>query len=297
MRLARSVLILLLLAGNARAAVVVRDDGGTNITLKQPARRIVSLSPHNTELLFAAGAGGRVIAAVEYSNFPQQAKSLPLVGSAAALDIERIASLKPDLVVAWGSGNPRRQLDAIRQLKIPLFVSEPKTLEDIAGTLRRLGALAGTDVDADKAADNFDQRLTALRKRYSDKPTVTVFYEVWNQPLMTIGGKHVISQIIELCGGRNVFADNAQLAPALDAEAVIHANPEVIVASGMDINRPEWLDAWRQWPSMRASAANNLYAIPPDLLHRQTPRILDGAQQMCEALESARNKRDATPSR
>ena len=134
MRLARSVLILLLLAGNARAAVVVRDDGGTNITLKQPARRIVSLSPHNTELLFAAGAGGRVIAAVEYSNFPQQAKSLPLVGSAAALDIERIASLKPDLVVAWGSGNPRRQLDAIRQLKIPLFVSEPKTLEDIAGT-------------------------------------------------------------------------------------------------------------------------------------------------------------------
>jgi iron complex transport system substrate-binding protein len=289
MRIARSLSFLLLLAGNACAVVVV-DDNGTSITIEQPARRIISLSPHNTELLFAAGAGDRVIAAVDYSDYPEQAGFLPRVGRAAALDIERIAALKPDVVIGWGSGNPQRQLDAIRRLKIPLFISEPRNIDDIAGTLRRLGSLVGTEDMAERAAGDFDRRLADLRKRYSSQPVLTVFYEVWNQPLMTVGGKHVISQIIELCGGRNVFADNTQLAPALDTEAVLRANPEVIVASGMDINRPEWLDEWRRWPALRANATDNLYAIPPDLLHRHTPRILDGAQQMCAALESARTR-------
>lgn len=298
MRIAHLLLMLWLVGNGAFAcasAVVARDDSSNTITLKQPAKRIVSLSPHITELLFAVGAGDRVVAVVEYSDYPPAAKSLPLIGSASSLDIERIARLQPDLIVAWGSGNPKRQLELIRRLNIPLFVSEPKTLADIAATLRRIGKLAGTDIEAERAVSNFDQRLAELRGRYSGRPNVTVFHEVWNQPLMTIGGKHVINQIIELCGGRNVFAAATLLAPTIDTEAVLRFNPEVIVASGMDDKRPAWLDDWKKWPTLHATAAGNLDYIPPDLLHRQTPRILDGAQRMCEVLDAARAKRKLTP--
>jgi iron complex transport system substrate-binding protein len=290
MRLARLLTLLLLFAGNTLAAVV-QDDSGNRIEFKLPARRIVSLSPHITELLFAAGAGDRIVGVVDYSDFPAAAKLLPRIGSATALDAERIASLKPDLIVAWGSGNPAGQIAIVRRLKAPLFLSEPKHIDDIADTLRRLGELAGSEGIANAAANNFNSRLADLRKRYSLRPSVSVFFEIWHQPLMTIGGTHVISQIIELCGGENIFKQVTQLAPSLDMEAVIRANPEVIIASGLEINNPHWLDVWRSWPQLRATQADNLYAVPPDLLQRHTPRILDGAQQMCEALETARSKR------
>lgn len=290
----RALALLLFLATLCgRAEVVATDDSGRPVHLSKPASRIVSLSPHVTELLFTAGSGNRIVGVVEYSDYPEAAKSLPLVGRASALDIERIASLKPDLVVAWGSGNPPGQLATLRRLKIPLFISEPKRLDDIADTLRRLGKLAGSASVADPAADSFDKRLAGLRALYSKRPVVSVFYEIWNQPLMTVGGRHVISSIVDLCGGENIFRETRQLAPALDMEAVLHANPEVIIASGMDKNRPEWLDAWRAWPQLQATKAGNLYAVPPDLLQRHTPRILDGAQQLCEALEAARQKRQA----
>ena len=290
MRLARLLTLLLLLAGNTLAAVV-EDDSGNRIALKQPAQRIISLSPHITELLFAAGAGDRIVGAVEYSDYPEAAKSLPRIGSATALDAERIASLKPDLIVAWGSGNTAGQVATVRRLKVPLFISEPKRIDAIADTLRRLGLLAGSSAVADVAAVNFDKRLAVLRALYSQRAKVRVFYEIWHQPLMTIGGTHVISHIIEICGGENVFREVAQLAPSLDMEAVVRANPEVIIAGGMEINNPHWLDVWRAWPQLQATRAGNLYAVPPDLLQRHTPRILDGAQQMCEALEAARRKR------
>ena len=291
MRLVVWLTLLGLFASHAIAAAVVPDDSGNQIELKQPARRIVSLSPHITELLFAAGAGDRIVGVVEYSDYPEAAKSLPRIGSATALDAERIASLKPDLIVAWGSGNPAGQIATVRRLKIPLFISEPKRIDDIADTLRRLGMLAGSESIANAVAGNFDSRLADLRMRYSHRPTVSVFYEIWHQPLMTVGGTHVISHIIDLCGGKNVFKPVKQLAPSLDIEAVLRANPEVIIASGMEINDPHWLDVWRKWPQIRATKSGNLYAVPPDLLQRHTPRILDGAQQMCEALEAARSKR------
>lgn len=272
----------------AQAEIAVTDDAGNLLRLKQPAQRIVSLAPHVTELLFAAGAGDRVVAAVEYSNFPEAAKALPRIGSHTAFDIERIAALKPDLAIAWGSGNPSGQVAQLKRLGIPLFVSEPKQLEDIPANLRRLGLLSGRS--AEDAARSFEQRLRALRTGYSGLAPVTVFYEIWNQPLMTVGGAHAISAVIALCGGRNVFAGLAPLAATIDVEAVLRANPDLIVASGMDTARPEWLDQWRHWPQLNAVKRDNLFFIPPDLLQRHTPRILDGAESLCAALESARRK-------
>jgi iron complex transport system substrate-binding protein len=282
-------LFLLTICGAALAEVAATDDAGKFVRLARPAARIVSLSPHVTELLYAAGAGERVVAAVEYSDHPEAAKRLPRIGSYAALDLERIATLKPDLAVAWGSGNPPAQVAQLARLGIPVFISEPKRLEDIPATLRRLGQLTASAA-AEGAARDFERKHAALREKYAGRRSVPVFYEIWNQPLMTVGGEHVISAAITLCGGRNVFAQLTQPAEAVELEAVLRANPEAIVSGGMETMRREWLDQWRRWPQLTAVRRGNLFVVPPDLLQRHTPRLLDGAAILCEALETARQR-------
>lgn len=275
--------------GCAAAEIAVTDSAGVTLRLAQPASRIISLSPHITELLFAAGAGDRVVAAVEYSNYPDPARKLPRIGAHSAFDLERIAALKPDLAIAWLSGNPSGQLAQLRRLGIPIFVSETQRLVDIPDSLRKFGRLAGTDGEA--AAHAYEARLTGIRTRYGNASPVGVFYTIWNKPLMTVGGSHVISDAMALCGGFNVFADITQPAAHVALEAVLRADPEVIVASGMDEARPEWLDDWRRWPQLRAVRHDNLVFIPPDLLQRHTPRILDGTERLCVALAQARQRR------
>lgn len=273
----------------ARVELVLANDTRTPI-LPRPAERIVSLAPHLTELLYAAGAGSKIVGAVEYSNYPEAAKQLPRIGSSAAFDLERIATLKPDLVVAWGSGNPPGLLAQLRRLGIPIFVSEPQRLEDIAPTLERLGTLAGTMETARAAAAAFEARRAQLAARHAGKRPITVFYEIWNQPLMTVGGTHIITAAMALCGGQNVFASIGQPAAAIELEAVLRADPETIVASGMGEEKPEWLDDWRRWPQLRAVKQDNLFFVPPDLLQRPTPRILDGAERLCAALDKVRQR-------
>lgn len=274
----------------ARGEIGVTDVSGAGIRLAAPARRIVSLSPHITELLFAAGAGDRVVGTVDYSDYPPAAKLLPRVGG-HSLDLEAIVALKPDLVLGWQSGNAVAAVARLRALGLTVHLSEPKRIEDVAGELERIGKLAGTEATANAAAKAFRERYAQLAARYSRRPSVAVFYQIWKQPLMTVNGKQIISDAIRLCGGRNVFAQLPILAPTVTVEAVIAANPEVIVASGMGESRPEWLDDWRRWTTLTAVARDNLYFVPPDLLQRHTPRILDGAEKLCIHLEAARGKR------
>lgn len=266
------------------------DDIGRTVRLPAPARRIVSLAPHITELVYAAGAGERLVGAVDYSNYPPQAAALPRVGSYAAVDLEAVLALKPDLVIAWKTGNADPQYERIIRLGIPVFVSEPRRLDDVAISLSHMGRLAGTSTAAEAAAAAFRTRRDALAARYAGRAPVKVFYEIWHQPLMTVNGQHLISDVMALCGGRNVFASVSTLAPAVSEEAVLAAAPQAIVASGMDAARPEWLDAWRRWRSLPAVARDNLFFIPPELLQRHTPRILDGAQRLCEQLDQARRR-------
>ncbi|NJD36624.1 MAG: cobalamin-binding protein [Betaproteobacteria bacterium] len=274
----------------ARSEIVVTDVSGVSIRLAAPAKRIVSLTPHITELLFAAGAGDRLVGTAEYSDYPPAAKLLPRVGG-HSLDLEAIVALRPDLVLGWQSGNAAAAVARLRALGLTVHLSEPQRIEDIAGELERIGKLAGTVAAADAAAKAFRQRYAKLTARYSRQPPVDVFYQIWKQPLMTVNGKQIISDAIRLCGGRNVFAQLPILAPTVTVEAVIAVNPEVIVASGMGESRPEWLDDWRRWTSLTAVARDNLYFVPPDLLQRHTPRILDGAEKLCMHLEAARGKR------
>lgn len=286
-----SLLLLAALAGPAEAALVLRDDAGHTLHLATPARRIVALAPHITELLYAAGAGERLVGAVEFSDYPEPARRLPRVGSFSALDLEAVAALKPDLVIAWASGNRDAQLDRLAALGIPVFMSEPHTLADVGRSLEAFGQLAGSEDVAARAARDFAERRAALSGRYAARPAVRVFYEVWDRPLMTVNGAHLISDALALCGGRNVFADLPQLAPTVSVEGVLAADPEAIVASGMGEERPDWLDQWRRWPRLTAAARGNLYFIPPDLIQRHTPRILEAAERLCGFLEEARARR------
>lgn len=278
-----AALAVLTLALAARADVSARDDAGGAVVLAGPAQRIVSLSPHITELLYAAGAGGRIVGAVDYSDYPPQAKQIPRVGAYNALDMERIVALRPDLVVAWGSGNGMGVAGKLKTLGLRVFVSEPRTLEDVATSLERFGRLAGSDQTGRAAAAAFHARFDTLRRRYATRSAVSVFYQVWHRPLMTVNGEHLISRVIELCGGRNVFADLTALAPSIDIEAVLAADPQAIILSDENSRA-----LWRTWPRLAAVQHDHVFFIHPDLLHRHTPRILDGAEQLCAAFDTVR---------
>ena len=279
----------------AHATVDITDDAGNRIRLEHPAQRIVSLAPHVTELLFAAGAGARVVGVVAYSDFPPEAKSLPQVGGYSKVDLEAVAALQPDLVIAWKSGNRDTHLDRLRALGIPVFLNEPRSLEDVARSLEQFGTQAGTDTVAADAARAFRARHAALSARYRERPPVSTFYQIWDRPLMTINDEHLIADVIRLCGGRNVFGTLGTLSATVGVEAVLAANPQAIVASGMGEARPEWLGQWKRWPDLAANASGSLFFIPPDILQRHTPRILDGASRLCEQLESVRAKRGNAP--
>ena len=278
----RWVAALVLSTGIAHARVEVRDDYGRPVALPVPAQRIVSLAPHLTELLYAAGAGERVVGVVEHSDFPPQAAQLPRVGSEAAIDLEALIALRPDLVVAWPNAGSRRALERLDALALPVFRSEPRELDQIAATLERLGVLAGSEVPARRAAQAFRDRVRGLQARYSGRRSVRVFYQVWDRPLVTVNGEHIISKVMQLCGGENVFARLPLIAPEIDREAVVRADPELIVSSGAS------LEGWRSLSGISAVKYDRLYTIAPELLQRHTPRLLEGAEQLCELLERVR---------
>lgn len=265
-----------------------------NQPFNKPAQRIVSLSPHITELVYAAGAGAKLVGNVDYGDYPAAAKAVPKVGGYSKLDMEAIVALKPDLVLAWESGNPPAALAKLRALGIHVDVSQPDRMADVASEIARYGVLAGTSTVADAAALAFRTRQAALAARYSQRPRVDVFYQIWQQPLMTVNDRQIISDAIRLCGGRNVFGHLPILAPTVTVEAVLAANPEVIIASGMGDERPEWLNDWRRWKTLTAVKRDNLYFIPPVEIQRHTPRLLDGTEKLCQALEAARAKRNAS---
>ena len=283
--------LLSCIAATAQAEIVIRDDTGATVRLPQPARRIVSLAPHITENLFAAGAGARIVGAVDYSDFPEAAKRIPRVGGYSRPDLEAIVALKPDLVLTWRSGNADTVVDKLKSLGLTVYQSQPDRLEDIPAGIEKLGRLAGTEAVANKAAAHFRQHLADLRKQYAGKPAVPMFYQVWHRPLLTVGGGQIISDVIRLCGGENVFAALPAKAPAVSVEAVLATDPEAIVASGMGRDAPIGLDDWRSWTRLKAVARGNLFFVPSDLMQRPTPRLLDGAEQLCRHLETARGRR------
>lgn len=291
--LARTAIVTLLgllwtMPSFSHAAIVVNDDSGRSIELDHPARRIISLAPHITELLYEIGAGDFIVGAVQYSDYPQAAKGIRRIGGNNALDLESIVSLKPDLVIAWRGGNPVHQVEKLISLGIPVFYSDPVKLTDVADTLLRFGQLTGLTKNARSAQQAFLKRYRQLKQNYQHKKKVRTFYEIWNQPMMTVNGKHIINEVIELCGGENVFKSLPSLTPTVNIEAVLEANPEVIIASGVGNGPPPWLEQWNRWHNLAAVKNQQVYFVNPDYIHRQSSRILIGAEKVCRLLDMAR---------
>lgn len=274
-------LFILIYSPLSASALSVQDDSGKQIVLVAPATRIISLAPHVTEQLFAIGAGDKIVGAVDYSDYPEAAKRIPRVGGYSRLDLEQILALKPDLIVGWQSGNNTQQLERLEAMGLLVYRSEPRRLDDIAEGMLRLGIVSGTEDQAQTQAADFRAKVARLRRSTQGKVPRTLFYQIWNRPLMTVNGEHLINEVITLCGGRNIFAELSVLTPKVSEESVIAADPEIIIASGMGKERPEWLDDWRKWPQLQAVKSEKLYVINPSLIQRATPRLVQGAEVMC----------------
>jgi iron complex transport system substrate-binding protein len=281
------MLFLLAGAGNcatARAAgdPVIRfyDDRGKAFVLGQPAARIITLAPHLAELVFAAGAEKYLVGVAAYTDYPQQAGKLPVIGDSARVDAERVVELKPDLILAWRSGTPAGEVERLEKLGLRVVVTEPEKLSDIPRLLRLIGEMTDTGTQAAGQAARFEDVIEKLRKRYARSQPVKAFYEIWHYPLMTINGRHIISDAIRLCGGVNIFADMAALTPTLSMETLFLRNPDVILTSASP-------DAWLQHTHLAAVSRHQVYALPADIIQRPTPRIAQGIRLLCDALEHA----------
>jgi iron complex transport system substrate-binding protein len=262
-----------------------RDDGGMQIALAAPARRVITLAPGLTELVFAAGGGDRLVGVDSASDYPVESRGLPRVGDAAGIDLERVLALRPDLVLAWLSGNKPTDLARLRKLSIPLFLSEPRSLDDVPRTLRIVGKLLDSESTANKQAIAFEQRLAALRARYAQGRVLSVFVEIWHQPLMTVNREQLVSDVLRTCGAHNIFDDLPALAGPVALERVLAADPDAMLnATGVE----EEVESWRRLRSLRATRDSRILRVDPDALTRATPRILEAAEQVCGWLERLR---------
>jgi iron complex transport system substrate-binding protein len=253
-----------------------------------PARRIVSLAPGLTELIYAVGAESFLVATVEYSDYPVAAKSIPRVGDAFRIDMERLLALKPDLVLAWTSGTPVTAIEQIKSLGMRVESLDVKHISEVSESLIKIGQMTGLQGNAKQVADTFEREMSALREQYQHRSPLSVFVEVNSRPLYTVNGQHVLSEVLNLCGGRNVFAELNQLAPIIGTESVLKANPDVILS--VDGTLEELKQEWRQWPQLKAVKGQHLYAVSPDTATRATPRLLQGAKEVCQALDQAREQ-------
>ncbi len=283
-----AALVALCLIPATRAGVSVRDDRDREVRLEQPARRIVSLSPHLTEDLFAIGAGERIVGTVDFSDYPPAARQVPRVGGHDGLDLERIRALGPDLILAWSGGNPSRQLAQIEALGIAVFHDGTHRLGQLPAVLERLGVLTGRTAAANAVAESYRRRLAVLESRFARKRPVRVFFQVWEQPLMTVSREQVISDALRVCGAVNVFASLPALVPAVDEEAVLAANPELIVTTAGSGSHA--LARWLRWSRIEAVKNRQLVVLPRDLLDRPGPRLVEGTEALCRAVDGARKQ-------
>jgi iron complex transport system substrate-binding protein len=272
----------------AHADLRVTDDSGHVVALAAPAKRVISLGPHLTELAYAVGAGEAVVGVIRYSDFPDAAKALPIVGDAHAIDFERIVQLKPDLVLVWGSGLNERHKARLRSLGLTVYESEIRQAQGIADTLRRLGALLGRADGGEAAARRFESQWQGLAERHRGKAPVRVFWQLWHEPLMTINREHLISEAMRACGGVNVFADLPLLTPSVSWEAAVRADPQLIATSGRAKDKTRDFAAWQRFAAVSAVKQHRYASIDGNLIGRMGPRFVDGAAALCEAIERAR---------
>ena len=283
--LAAAVMAIAFLAACEKSA----SPTGSPAASDRNALRVVTLAPNLAELMFAADAGDQLVGVSAYTDFPPAAAKLPVIGDAFAIDQEQLLLLKPDVLLAWDEGTPRHMLDQLRDAGFRVEVIGTSGLEDVAEALERIGDLTGNPQQAKQAAQHYRQQIAALREHYEDADTVSVFYQISSRPLFTVNGSHYISELLELCGGQNIFSDLNELAPMVDVEAVLSRNPEVMLAA-KDATEDAF-DDWNNWPGMAANRYGNRFFMPAAEIGRATPRLVAAGEAVCEALKIARDNR------
>lgn len=254
----------------------------------QPVQRIVSLAPHLTEMIYSAGAGKYLVGVAHYSDYPKAAADLPIVSDYQSINLERIVSLKPDLILAWASATKRQDIERLKRLGFKVWLSEIKTLADIPDQIEQIGHLAGTQSIADKEAARLRRVLSKTGKTYQHLSPVTAFYEVWHKPLITVNGQQFIGQAIDLCGGKNVFADLTALAPQVSLESLLLKNPDVFLVGGEQSTQQIWIQDWQRYPMLKAVKHHQFYRLNSDLYQRPTARLIDALPALCRQLNQAR---------
>jgi len=265
-----------------------RSSGPIELT-SDNAPTLVTLSPHLAELVAAIGADQQLIGVSAYTDYPVSLMDLPRVGDAFSLDQERLTVLAPEIILAWDSGTPPQVIDELRARNFAVEVLTTTQLADIPAAMRRIGELAGQPERAREAAASFDRQLEDIRNEMAGRDAIDVFYQVAARPLYTINRDHYISELINICGGNNVFADLTGLAPLIAVEAVVERDPEVMLAS-TDAGDTAF-SIWQRWDNLRASRYDNFFQLPADEIGRATPRLLEAAVSMCDALEQGRKNR------
>lgn len=263
------------------AALTVVDDAGSIVNLEAPAKRVVALAPHAVEMLYAVDAGDTLVGVIEGSDYPEAAKTLPRVGSYRGIALEAVVARNPDLVVVWGSGTPQALIERLVALDVPVYRSEPRKLSSVAKGLRDLGRLTGHEGRGEIAASNLTSRLAASQQMLSNPPRV--FYQLGSNPLTTLSGGHIVTEVIRHCGGKPLFADKPVLVPQIGNEALIEARPEVILSAK---RQDDWKRAWQRWKLLPAVKNERLYSLNPDLISRPGPRIVEAVEEVCEALSA-----------
>ncbi len=285
------VSVLLLLAfGFAAACSDPPAPRGDQTEAAAQEIRLIALAPHLAELVFAAGAGDRLVGVSAFSDYPPAVGELPVVGDAFTVDLESLALLRPSIILAWESGTPVRVVDELRERGYRVEVLRTRGLADIAPALERIGSLAGVVQASAEAGRDFDAALVELRERYADQPPITVFYQIASRPLYTVSDGHFIDDALAICGGVNVFSELEELAPAVSAEAVVARDPEVILAGAYG---GDPFTDWQRWPSLRFNRYANRFTLPADEVGRATPRLVAGVAATCRALAEGRRNREA----
>jgi len=277
------------ISASCAAEITVIDDLGRQLSFESPVQRIVSLAPHNTENLFTAGAGAQIVGTVDHSDFPPAALDIPRIGNYKQFNVEAILALKPDLIIAWSSGNTQASVKQLIDLGLPVFYSEPGTFELIISNIERFSQLSGQTETAAPQLASMRETIRTLQQRYADQSPVGVFYQVWDQPLITLNGDHSVSRAIEICGGFNVFSEEPTIAPRINIEGIIAKNPQLILLAGHEKEQAlKWMDKWEKWSAIDAVSHQQVKPIEADIVNRPTQRFIEGTRTICELIDAAR---------
>ena len=272
------LLLFVLIACNAAGEILVRDDLKNKVQIEAPARRIVSLAPHLTELLFSLEVGDQIVGTSRYSDYPAAAAHIPVIGDAFSVNVETVVNLKPDIIFAWSTGGANRAIEGLRKLGYAIYLNEAKTFQGIGSSLLAMSKLVGKEERGIALESQLQNRILRLREANAGLPSQRVFFQISDQGLYTVNGHHLIGQAINICNGENVFAEQAIAVPLVSKESIVDADPDVIVISKPN---PDSVSPWeKRWNSYKDYGAK-LRWIDPGLISRPSLRMLDGIEQLC----------------